>query len=757
MTLRFDPPSLPVQTVALALIAVTAAFLLYARWELRQRIRSHRALLILRGAVVLLLALILLNPILTVPIPQAPGKAPFLLLLDTSRSMNTLDANAPSESGATANRESRWAATKQALLENHTLLDTLGQRYTVHVYGFDARASAQSPDTLRQQDKPEGNSTHIGDALTQAVNANRIASDPRTHVPPSGGLLLVSDGRDNGTTYPLDSARVARALGFPVYTVCVGEEMKDHDLQVVAKRPQVFSAPGQTVEMTAEIHDIGIARAEVSMDLLKEGRRVSTRRLIVTPGRQEVTFPVAEARKGFYRYAFACSVAPGETNELNNRANVFLNVMDTRARVLLLEGRPTWDAKFLAEALRDDPTITLDTLYQLIPTLPVALSGNPDRPAVRVPRTVEDFAHYDVVILGKGYEDFFDAAATEALKQWIGDRGGNLIFLRGRADEHTPALAALEPVTFSDQEIESARARLTEAGRAHPGFAFSTGEDAQTVVRKLPSLISATRVEGEKALAVVLARAEGSDEAGTDETAPEMALLAYQRYGQGKTMAVVGQGLWRWAFLPPELERYGQVYNEFWTQTIRWLVSESDFLPGQNIALRTDRTSYSSQETVVFLGYLRGPKPSAPPIITVTQPDGKTATLATGRGDGKAADFTAAFHPPLPGEYLATVPPPAGSSTTVPTSAAFTVYPGQEEDANRSADPVLMRQIAEAGGGQALRLDELKNLPEKLRAAEQATSRTEEPRTAWDRGWVLALLVGLLTAEWGLRRRAGLA
>ncbi len=68
-----------------------------------------------------------------------------------------------------------------------------------------------------------------------------------------------------------------------------------------------------------------------------------------------------------------------------------------------------------------------------------------------------------------------------------------------------------------------------------------------------------------------------------------------------------------------------------------------------------------------------------------------------------------------------------------------------------------MRQIAQAGGGEALRLDALQNLPEKLRAAEQAAVRKEEPRTAWDRGWVLALLLGLLTSEWLLRRRAGLA
>lgn len=749
--IQFDPPFLPLQTAALALLAVGTAFWLYTRWELRQRVGRNRALLMLRGAVVLLLALILLNPILTVSAPQAQGKAPFLLLLDTSRSMNTADVAATGET----NRVTRWTAAKRAVLENRTLLDALNRRYSVRVYGFDSRASAQPAEALLQQTRPDGSRTSLGDAISQAVNANRPPSKAHASNAPMGGLLLVSDGRDNGTTYPVDAARVAKSLGFPVYTACVGQETRAQDIQVVAKRPQAFGAPGQPIEMTAELHANGIEATRLRVDLLKEGKRVASRRVTVSPGRREVSFQVTEARKGFYRYAFACSVAPGETNESNNRANVFLNVMDTRARVLLLEGRPSWDAKFLAQTLRDDPTITLDAIYQLTPNRPFAVRGSADRPTLRVPHTVEEFAHYDVVILGKGYEEFFDAAATEALKQWVGDRGGDLVFLRGRADERTPALSALEPVTYSDQEIEAARVRLTEAGRSHPGFAFTGEEDAQTVVQKLPSLISATRVQGEKALAVVLARAPGVTEEDAD--AQEMALLAYQRYGQGKTLAVVGQGLWRWAFLPPELERYGRVYDEFWAQTIRWLVSESDFLPGQNIALRTDRTSYSSKEAANFLGFLRGPRSSELPTITVTQPDGKTTRIVSAKSDGKAADFTASYRPPMPGEYLATVPPPSGSEKTAPASAAFTVYPGQEEDANRSADPVLMRQIAEAGGGQPLRLAELPNLPEKLKAAEQAATRKQEPRSAWDRGWVLALLVSLLAAEWVLRRRAGLA
>jgi len=494
----------------------------------------------------------------------------------------------------------------------------------------------------------------------------------------------------------------------------------------------------------------------VRVDLLREGRRVASQTLFVTPGRQEARFPVVEKQKGFVRYAIACAPLPEETDTTHNRANIFLSVLDTRMRVLLLEGRPTWDAKFLARALRSDPAITLDCIYQLTDVKPFALRGSSDTPALTVPRAAADFSHYDVLILGKGYESFFDAPATAALKEWVTDRGGNLVFLRGRPDQNSPALADLEPLTFSSEEIDSLRMRLTDAGRAYPGFTFDTGDDSQTVVEKLPSLISATRVQGEKALAVVLARAGDSDETGGGDT-QEMAMLAYQRYGQGKVMAVVGQGLWRWAFLPPDLDRYSRVYTEFWTQTLRWLISESDFLPGQRIAIHADRASYATADTVTLLGYLRGPKPPALPPIRLTLPNGRTAAVQPAPGDGKTCDFTAAYRPPLPGEYVASLSLPGGNARTLPAVATFTVYPGQEEDANRSADPALMRQIAAAGGGQALRISDLDRLPESLRAAQETTLKTRDPQTLWDRWWVLGSLLGLLTLEWLLRRRAGLA
>jgi hypothetical protein len=234
-----------------------------------------------------------------------------------------------------------------------------------------------------------------------------------------------------------------------------------------------------------------------------------------------------------------------------------------------------------------------------------------------------------------------------------------------------------------------------------------------------------------------------------------MATLAYMRYGQGKSMAIVGQGMWRWAFLPPELEGYGRVYQEFWSQVIRWMVSDSDFLPGQKASIRPDRSTYAPGDTVTLLGYSRVKGAAPPARLSVTLPDGSRREIATARSGGKVADFTALYRAATPGEYTVTVP--RATENGQQPSCSFIVSDSNEEDENTSADPGLMRQIAAVGGGASLTAEDLRGMPDRLAAHEAARESRQEPRTAWDRSWILAGLLAVAGAEWWLRRRWGLA
>jgi hypothetical protein len=72
-----------------------------------------------------------------------------------------------------------------------------------------------------------------------------------------------------------------------------------------------------------------------------------------------------------------------------------------------------------------------------------------------------------------------------------------------------------------------------------------------------------------------------------------------------------------------------------------------------------------------------------------------------------------------------------------------------------SANEQLLRQVAEAGGGQFLREEDLRQLP-KILSVYSNGRIIESDTLLWQSYWWFLLILLLLTCEWLLRRRAGL-
>lgn len=729
-------PVLPFFQVLLLVAAIIAA----TYWLYKREGRGSKILFGVRVAVVAILGLVLLNPVQILSAKQEDGKSPILVLVDKSHSMSIQDVDG----------KPRIDAVRQALFApNVTAALTNGHRAAY--FGFDAKSTLENPQSLAKPGPVTGNQTYIGEAISGALAS---AGDART-----GAVLVVSDGRDNGEISPAEFARQSKARGFPVFTVCVGKETKTKDLAVQMNRPQVFTTPKQEVSLAADVMSSGFEDVSATLHLLREGVKVSEKSVVLKSGSHtEVSFPVKEPAKGTYRFSIEVAAMPGEITVANNRASSLVSVGNATTQVLVLEGKPTWETKFLIQALRSDPSLGVDSIFQLTKDRSFAIQGVAHQDTeggnqVKVPKLRADFAKYDVVIIGKGFEEFFTEEAAKQLQEYVSQDGGHLIFLRGDPSNGSPTLAALEPLAWDETEISDFRMKVTHEGATNPAFGFGAqkGAGANEIIERLPSMISATRVAKEKALSVVLARANGANNRAQPNL--EMAVLAYQRYGDGLVLSLVGQGLWRWALLPPDLVDYSSCYTDFWTQMVRWMVNQSDFLPGQNLSLKTDHYVFSPGDTVNLLAFVRGSNHAPLSNVIITEPSGKTTQVSLSKANGKQADYLGAFRPKVPGDYTATISQPGSRGGLV--TAPFSVYEHRQEDMNTSADPGLMAQIAEAGGGKALSLNEIDQLPRLLRESRSWQQKKPEPQSIWDRWEVLALILGLLSLEWIFRRRGG--
>jgi len=544
----------------------------------------------------------------------------------------------------------------------------------------------------------------------------------------------------------------------------VGTSEEISDVALASRTTEDFAFVGEETALWVSLYQRGFAGQTVDVDLLRDGEKVSSQQVVLgEESNYEIEFPVREETRGQRTYTVRAATLPGESNPRNNEYNIYMNFIDQTVRVLLVEGHPHWDTKFLVQALRGDPTLTVDSIFQL--TYGKAIAISTEDPASRAgitsqfrfPETRQELFHYDVLVLGKGIDDFLTRERVELLDDFLLERGGSVIFCRGQSyDEPNEALSRLEPVVWASGAIRDFRYKVTDAGRETPIFEFE-GAEGQPIINQLPSLVSATRVMGEKSLAVVLARAEDSavmaSQTSRRAVEREMAVLAYQRYGRGKVMTVAGDGLWRWAFLPPRLQGYESVYGEFWGQVIRWLISGSEFLPGQDTTFRTTRKVYAPGEAARFNILNRG-EGEFRGRIEVRVPDGSVRTVIPEKDTESEGTWTASFVPNMEGEYTATL---LQSGAGPPLETRFSCHHRSWEDQLVAANHDLLKRLCLVSGGEYFDLGNHGKLLDVLGAR---TKRIELPpmrRDVWDTGLLLFLLLGIFSMEWLGRRRLGVS
>ncbi len=350
---------------------------------------------------------------------------------------------------------------------------------------------------------------------------------------------------------------------------------------------------------------------------------------------------------------------------------------------------------------------------------------------------------FDVIVLGREAETFIDHDTEALLTDFVAKRGGSLIFARGKPyGGRFQSLAKFEPVAWGDGVVSGVKLRPTEAGRDNPIFDLGTAGTLEELLERLPALDQASVTLGEKPLAVVLANA-------VQEDGP--VLIAYQRYGQGRTISLNASGLWHWAFRESGQDESDIAYQRFWISLLQWLLGGSEFLPGSDVALTSAHRYYNSEQPMQFLVSTRNLDRAIYQPRLLISGNGKTTEVEP-RARGES--FVAEAGPFAPGTYSVTLKNNVGNPAQL--SQTIEVVSASLEKRELSADPETMRQLAEISGGAVVGANDVPHLPEIVKRWEAARQLSYQRQSLWDHWWMLTGIFALLGAEWWWRRREGL-
>ncbi len=734
------PLSVLIPLLVLALVAVD-----WLSWRGSDGLptRKRAGLLALRMAGFTGVCLLLFNPGKWVR-PTEDRERPWLILLDRSASMAQ-----PLEK-----------ITRSLVAKEHVRLvsNLVPRDVPVRYHSFDLTASAAF-DAPQNSSVPDGQGTDLHGSLKRLLEEAAAAGDSYA------GVLALTDGRQTVAPSEADLASLAlrlRSRRTPFHAVAIGAGVPARDLIVRVTRPTVTVFKGQKtrVPFAVEVEGLGPQRPEILLSD-EAGKELAKLSVEVSPGKPAFAVFEIDAPAASTRWTIHTTPLSDETNAGNNRSHANVRLLESKTRVFLAEGAPYWDSKFLAQLLRQQTQMEVHSVHRLSEERYFRIDSGQaeptETPQAVFPETLDELSRYELIVFGKNIDAFLTPARLEALRAYVRDRGGAVLFARGKpVTGSLPALEALEPVSWAAASAGDFRFRPATDGEAAGLFGEALPPPGASVWNALPTLKDARQISQVKPFTRVLAEGVSEGAGGLSGRFPS---LLVRRYGQGVSGLVNGDGLWKWDFYP-EARELGNMYEDFWTQLIQWMASYSEFLPGQDFSLRLPALRGRPGDAVAVSMSFRGTGEVPSPVLRVTAPDGKSTDLkpAAYPDPGGHPQWRASFTPETSGTWKLSVVDPREKAPPVPEATFVVPAPPAETD-NLNADPQFLKNLADATGGSLLTAGELPAFLQSAFTPETPTARSSgviwEP--SWTR-WPLAVLIALfLAAEWYLRRRQGLA
>ncbi len=332
------------------------------------------------------------------------------------------------------------------------------------------------------------------------------------------------------------------------------------------------------------------------------------------------------------------------------------------------------------------------------------------------------------------------------LGDWVSTQGGSLVCSRGVPQSTiSEKLARMLPVRWTRDSERRFRAQVTEASGNEGWLPIEGNVDP---LATMPSLVTASSPQKRGGLPRVLV-ASGN----TDDAVP---IVTYQPYGAGRTVVVEGTGMWRWALLPPDFAASDTTYPSVWNGLLQWLVSRVALTPGQDRALQSDRTRFTTDVAASATLLVRDNVSTEQMPIVVLSRDGdeqQTEIVCEPLGDQPGV-FQARFGKLPAGSYRARLKDATDSDRSL---TAFEVRRPIAEALDVNPRDDLLAAVAEQSGGQVLADMSAMQIAEMIETQITDGLPIETRRTpAWDRWWVLAGIIGMWTAAWTIRRKSGL-
>lgn len=758
----------------LLIVLAVAGLALWSYWRLAGPRGARMLLAVVRAVFLVLLVLVLSGPRLVRPNERVEQDW-LVTLVDRSASLTIRDA----PGGMT-----REDQLRSALRDSMPIWRELGVGRNLFWMGFDAGAyelrGVRSVDgSFEGLDlgEPGGRKTALGHALDRAL--------ARTAARPVSGIVVFSDGRsiDGPTRSALRRLENER---IPVIVVPLGSRDAVSDAGVTDLEAPSLAFVNDPVPVTARVERSGSGTGRVRVQLVDgtTGAVLDERVLEAEdPGWEGDSARLVLSSKsqdaGVRTWKVRVVTDGPDLIDSNNEGEVRVDLVDRALRVVYIDGYPRWEYRYIKNLLVREGSIE-SAVMMASGRRSYLKEGS--HPIESIPRSPEEWARFDVVVLGDFRSELLTSEQMAQLREHVALRGGGLLWIGGPGATphswHATPLADLLPFRTTSAALtpHPEAVTLTPTATADRLGLLQLGEPPEGT---WPPHLSDPRVpwarlqwcqridaESLKPTTEVLAWATPVSAWAPDEVSEAATpCVMSMRYGAGRVLYVATDEIWRWRYARGEA-----LPERFWLPLLRLQGRESLAQGGAAAVVTVEpRRSSVGQPVRVEVRILDQSLAEADPRSIAVRlellgerdefaPPTELTLVAEASGAGsrsRVRSFATTWTPTQSGRYRVRVVEPLLASLDL--SAGFEVSLADDELRNAQTDHDLLETLAEHSGGRALAPTSLAQLPTLLPKREVRIQGEPEVETLWDSWIVLATLLGLATFEWVVRRAIRLA
>ena len=559
------------------------------------------------------------------------------------------------------------------------------------------------------------------DFADQTTDISRMIEEIRTRFVNThlGAVILASDGIYNRGLHPVSAAT---ETGAPVITIALGDTTVRRDL--ILEKINYNRVAYLNNEFPVEIVVRARKASGYSSRLIiqKDGSELASRPVEISSDDQFITFTenIRATQPGIQSYSISLKAIPREITLQNNRSEIFIDVLDSRQKILILANSPHPDVTTLNQAILSNQNYEVDVF------LASEFKGSPDA--------------YNLVVFHQLPSVRFGTPVVEA-------------------NQEVPALYILGPQThlnaFNEQYPGlSISSESVDFNEALPEFnerftLFNPGSGFREFVSYMPPL---TCPFGDYEISPVMETLLYQQIGRVTTGYP---LLTFSHAGSIRTGVLAGTGIWRWRLAAFSNEGTHETFDRLINKVVQYLSVRED---KSLFRVYPSKNSYYDNEIIEFEAELYSEA-----YEPVTGPE---VTLVITSDDGKKYPFT--FAASGSEYYLNAGSLPSGSYTfsarveyggkIFTAKGEFSVTGLNIEKHNMQADHHILFNLAGMTGGEMVYPSGMDGIPQILGQMEGMKPLVFEQSRYMEVinfPWILVILIALLSMEWFLRRRAG--